>query len=204
MAAHGEAFIFKLMNFRPARKNHPMKHIPSIVLAVALAIPAFAQETKTNATAEVPAPGQMFPASAAVLTAPLVLTNDYFYLTGDQAEVTNGGKAVFSFNITNAGDYVVETLVNADDESTNSFFVNVDAPPEADMIWDIEVTTGFEKRVIAWRGDGDSATDQFSPKRFKLDPGAHTLVLVGREPGTLLKSVNIRPAPSAAPAPATP
>jgi hypothetical protein len=179
-----------------------MNHLSSIILAGALAIPAFAQDAKTNAVAaDVQGSDQSFPASAAVLTAPLVLTNDYFYLTGDQAEVTNGGKAVINFNITNAGDYVIETLVNADDESTNSFFVNVDAEPvDPDMIWDIEVTTGFEKRLINWRGNGDSSTDEFTPKRFKLDPGAHTLVIIGREPGTLLKSLTLRPAPPQKPA----
>ena len=69
-----------------------MKQFSSIVLACALAIPALAQDAKTNAVAElnkpaaadVQAPGQSFLASAAVLTAPLVLTNDYIVLAADQ------------------------------------------------------------------------------------------------------------------------
>jgi hypothetical protein len=178
-----------------------MKHFSAIILAGALAIPAFAQDATTNAVADTNVPGQFFPASAAVLTAPLVLTNDYFYLPGDQAELTNGGKAVFNFTITNTGNYVIETLVNADDESTNSFFVNIDAQPEdPDMIWDIEVTSGFEKRLVNWRGNGDSSTDQFTPKIFNLPAGAHQLVIIGRESGTLLKSLTIRPAPPQPPA----
>ena len=49
-----------------------MKQFPSIILACALAIPAMAQDTKTNATtADVQASGQAFLASAAILTAPL-------------------------------------------------------------------------------------------------------------------------------------
>jgi hypothetical protein len=96
---------------------------------------------------------------------------------------------------------VIETLVNAPDESTNSFFVNIDAQPvDPDMIWDIQLTTGFEKRLVNWRGNGDSSTDQFTPKSFKLDPGAHTLVIVGREPDVRLKSVTILPAPPEKPA----
>lgn len=178
-----------------------MKQFSAIILACALAIPAFAQDAKTSAVADTNAPaediqppGQFFPASAAVLTAPLVLTNDYLCLTNDSmADAASGGKAVFSFTITNAGDYVVESLVDADDESTNSFFVNVDAQPaDPDMIWDIDVTSGFEKRIVNWRGSGESGSDEFAPKRFKLEPGAHTLVIVGREPGTLLKSLTIR------------
>jgi hypothetical protein len=186
-----------------------MKQFSYIVLACALAIPALAQDAKTNvvteptkpADADVQALGQSFRASAAVLTAPLVLTNDYFFLASDQAEVAAGGKAVFNFTVTNAGNYIIETLVNAPDESSNSFFVNVDAQPvDPDMIWDIEVTTGFEKRVMNWRGNGDANTDEFTPKRFKLEPGAHTLVIVGREPGVQLKSLSIRPAPPQQPA----
>jgi hypothetical protein len=180
-----------------------MKQFSAVILACALTIHAFAQDAKTNAVADTNAPaatvqppGQLFLASAAVLTAPLVLTDDYLCLTNDSmADAASGGKAVFSFSITNAGDYVVETLVNGDDESTNSFFVNVDAQPtDPDMIWDIDVTSGFEKRVVNWRGSGESGSDEFAPKRFKLEPGAHTLVIVGREPGTLLKSLTIRPA----------
>lgn len=183
-----------------------MNYFSSVVLACALAIPAFGQDATTNSPdATNQSPGQFFPASAAVLTAPLALTNDYLYLTGDQAEVTNGGSAIFTFTTTNAGDFVIEALVNAPDESSNSFFLNIDAQPEdPDMIWDVELTTGFEKRVVDWRGDGsDSSSDEFAPKSFKLAPGAHKLIIVGREPGTLLKSLTLRtapPPPSAAPA----
>jgi hypothetical protein len=186
-----------------------MNQFSSIVLACALAIPALAQDTKTNAVtepnkpadADVKASGQSFPASVAVLSAPLVLTNDYLHLESDQAELAAGGKAVFNFTITNSGNYQIETLVNAPDESSNSFFVNIDAQPvDPDMIWDIEVTTGFEKRVMNWRGNGDANTDQFTPKSFKLEPGAHTLVIVGREPDVRLKSLMIFPAPPQQPA----
>ena len=178
-------------------------------MACALAIPALAQDTKTNAVTEstkqadatVQAPGQSFPASAAALTAPLVLTNDYLYLAAEQQELAGGGKAVFNFTIKDAGNYVIETLVSAPDESSNSFFVNIDAmPTDPDMIWDIDVTTGFEKRVMNWRGNGDANTDQFTPKSFKLEAGAHTLVIVGREPDVRMKSVTILPAPPEKPA----
>ncbi len=206
-------FIFVLMNFRRGRRTSRMKSFSPILLAVAFAISANAQmiinptsDQPTIVVTDTNAPGQMFPASAATLTAPMVLTNDYFYLNSDQAEVTNGGKAVFNFSITNAGDYVIESLVNAPDESSNSFFLNIDATPSDEMIWDVEVTTGFQKRVADWRGNGsDSSSDEFAPKRFTLTPGAHQIIIVGREPGTELKSVTIRPAPPQAPAPpATP
>ena len=179
-----------------------MKKKFSILLACALAIPVFAQDAKTNsADTDVQSPGQFFPASAAVVSAPLVLTNDYIYLPGDQAEVTNGGSAVFTFTIATPGNYVVETLVNAPADNSNSFFANIDdQPTDPDMIWDIDLTMGFEKRLLSWRGNGDSATDQFAPKRFTLEPGAHKLIIIGREADTQLKSVTIRPAPAQMPA----
>lgn len=178
-----------------------MKHLSSFILAFAMAIPAFAQDAKTNAVVELASPIQSFTATNAVLTAPLVLTNDYICLSGEQAEVTNGGKAVFSFTVTNAGSYVIETLASAPDESANSFYLNFDAmPQDPDMIWDLDVTSRFEKRMVGWRGNGDSSADEFTSKHFKLTAGAHTLIIIGREPGTLLKSLSIRPAPPEQPA----
>lgn len=177
-----------------------MKHFSSFVLALALALPALAQETKTNAP-DAQLPGQVLPLSAAVVTAPLLLTNGTITMTGDQTEITNGGKAVFTFTIATAGNYVFETLVNAPADNSNSFFANVDGQPEdPDMVWDIDITMGFEKRLINWRGNGDSATDQFAPKRFTLSPGTHKLIIIGREPDAILKSVTVRPAPPEAPA----
>jgi hypothetical protein len=199
---HLVLLIFLLMNFRRTHRTYAVKHFSLFVLAGALAIPAFAQDSKTNAAdASAQPPGQFFPASAAVLTAPLVLTNDYIFLPGDQAEVTNGGSAIFNFTVTNAGDYVIETLINAPADNSNSFFANIDdQPTDPDMIWDMDITMGFEKRVLSWRGNGDSATDQFAPKRFTLTAGAHKLILIGREPDTELKSLTIRPAPPQPPA----
>ena len=184
--------------------TNPMKNASAIILACALAIPVLAQDTTTNiaagtglpANAEIPPPIVSFVASDGTLTAPLILTNDYIVLPGDQAELAAGGKATFNFSVTNTGNYVIEAFVNAPDESSNSFFLNIDAQlVDPDMIWDIPVTSGFEKCLVSWRGNGDSSTDQFTPKVFKLDAGAHNLILIGREPGTLLKSLSIHPAP---------
>ena len=181
-----------------------MKQCSVLFLACALAIPVAAQDaTTTNspAVAAAHAPGQMFLASAATVTAPLVFTNDYFHLESDMADVAAGGKAVFHFSITNAGDYQIESVVNAPDDNANSFFVNIDAQPtDPDMVWDIEPTSGFEKRLVNWRGDGDGNADQFAPKSFKLGAGDHTLILVGRESDVRLKSVTIFPAPPEKPA----
>jgi hypothetical protein len=107
-----------------------MSHFLIIILACALTIPALAQDAKTNAVpepeksagAETAAAKLSFVASAAVVNAPLVLTNDYLCLAAERAEIANGGKAVFNFTITNSGNYVIEALVNAPAEDANSFF----------------------------------------------------------------------------------
>ena len=194
-----------------------MKHFPLIALALALAIPAVAQNNTTNvavdtigitfgsktmviellstnvvADTNAPAAAELS-ASAAALTAPLMLTNGIISLTNDaMADVSSGGKAVFSFSITNAGNFVIEALAHGPDDSSNSYFANMDAAPADDMIWDLNVTDGFEKQLLSWRGSGDGNNDEFAPKVFKLAAGKHQLILVGREPGTELKSITIR------------
>ena len=179
-----------------------MKHFSLIALALALAIPAVAQDniTLTNAVADTNAPAVAeLTASAATLTAPLMLTtNGILCLTNDSmADVSSGGKAVFSFSITNAENFVIEALAHGPDDSSNSYFVNMDAAPADDMIWDVEVADGFEKHLMTWRGSGDATSPEFAPKVFKLAAGKHQLILVGREPGTELKSITIRPARNA-------
>ena len=137
-------------------------------------------------------PVAAFPASAGVITAPFVLTNGILSQP-EQTDVGEGGKAIYSFTITNAGNYLILGMVNAEEETMNSFFVNVDAQPDDLMIWDIDLTTkGFEERTVNWRGNGGADSGEFVPKRFKLSAGAHKLIIVGREPAQL-KSISIRP-----------
>jgi hypothetical protein len=178
-----------------------MKTFPTILLISALTIPVFAEDAKTNAasaqavitTNMTAAPVAIIQASAGTVTAPLVLTNGIISQP-EQTELDAGGKAIFSFTITNDGDYIFTAMINAADESANSFFVNVDANPEDPMmIWDMDVTTGFEERTVSWRGNGDANADEISPKKFHLTAGAHKLIIVGREP-TQLKSISVKPA----------
>lgn len=168
-----------------------------LLLVCGLAFPLAAQDTNTNATPGtaastnvVASPVVTLPASSATVTAPLVLTNGVISQP-EQTELGEGGKAVFTFTVTNEGDYVITAQVNAPDEASNSFFVNVDAQPEdPTMIWDIDVTSGFETRTVSWRGNGDANSDEISPKKFHLAAGEHKLIVVGREP-TGLKSLAI-------------
>ena len=172
-----------------------MKLFSAVLLAGAFAFPTLAQNSATNAAAAVKKigpPVAVLPASAAVLSGPMVLTNGYISQP-QQTELAEGGKAIFNFTLTNAGTFVIKGVVYAADESMNSFYLNIDeAPQDPLMIWDMEVTNGFEEKTVSWRGNGDANNDEIAPKRFQLSAGAHKLILVGREP-TQLKSISICP-----------
>jgi len=175
-----------------------MKTASALLLACTLGVPSFAQSVTTNAAPQ-PATNQVkqatltLPASTAVVSAPLILTNGCLSQP-ERTELTGGGKAVFNFTLTQAGNYVLQAVVNAPGEDSNSFYVNVDAQPEDPaMIWDIDVTSGFEERTVNWRGNGTAESDEIVPKRFNLSAGAHKLIIIGREPAEL-KSISIRPA----------
>lgn len=174
-----------------------MKQIVPFLMACALVVPAFAQDTKTT-----PAPAaalvatvtneieKVFPVSAGLISAPFVL-NDGCLSQTNQNDIATDGKAVYLFNVTEAGDYIIKGMVNAPSEEENSLFVNVDAQPEDPLaIWGIEVTTGFQERIVNWRGE-----DEAVPKKFKLATGTHKLIIIGREPNTQLKSLSIVAAP---------
>lgn len=181
-------------------RTPPMKPLPFLVLASTLVLPSFAAEPATKAAPPVaaasaaaakdPAVVPMISVSKAVVSAPFVLKDEAVSQPA-QTEVAGGGKAVFTFSVPKDGNYVIHALVNAPDEDSNSFFLNIDGQPEDPlMIWDMEVTKGFEERIVSWRGGGDSGSDEFAPKIFKLTAGEHKLNIVGREPAQL-KSVSI-------------
>jgi hypothetical protein len=86
--------------------------------------------------------------------------------------------------------------LNAPSTSSNSLFVNIDGEPVSPTaIWDIPVTSGFEDRVVSWRGNGTVDANQFVPMVFELAAGNHTLVLLGREKDVQIDSIQVNLAP---------
>lgn len=172
------------------------KFIVSLVAAALVAGFAWAQGTakKDSPPSSGATPGVVtLQASAAVATAPMVLKDGALtQAQHDDLTLAAGGNAVFDFSVVAAGTYAIHAVVNAPTDLANSFFVNIDAPPEDPLsVWDIDPTSGFEERVVSWRGNGDTENSEFKPKHFKLTAGAHKLILVGREE-SFLKSVSIR------------
>lgn len=173
-----------------------MKKTVPFLLVLALAALGYAQDAAKKSATPAAKDAAPIPATAAKVTAPLAVKDGILVLSRpSRTDLPDGGQAEFEFSVPKDGDYVVHAVVDAPDDENNSFYVNVDTPPKDDplMIWDIDHTTGFEERIVNWRGSGEAGNGEFSPKVFKLTAGAHKLYLVGREPARL-KSVAIRPA----------
>ena len=101
-----------------------------------------------------------------------------------------GGRALYTFSVTTPGDYVLSAVVNCPDESSNSFFVNIDAEPSSAMIWDIPVTSGFENRTATWR-------PETTPNVWTLSAGSHQLIIRGREANAILGQITLAIPPGA-------
>jgi len=141
-------------------------------------------------------PGNLvFNATSGTLSGAMVSSGTYIS-QASQTGVTDGGRAIFSFTLTNAGSFVVQGLVNAANDAANSVYMNIDADPQdPTMIWDIPLTSGFEQRIASWRGNGTVTANQFTPKLFSLAAGTHQLVIIGREANTQIQTLAIVPVP---------
>ncbi len=157
-------------------------------------------ESQTKLAVENVTQGQTFAATSGtlngLLTANTVIdgvSSSYIYQPLPSIGDVSGGTAAYNFTIANAGNYEIEALVDAPTTDANSFYVNIDSvPQDSSMIWDImPVTSGFEQRIVSWRGGGSENNDQIVPKVFSLSAGPHQIIFVGREPGTALASFTL-------------
>lgn len=156
--------------------------------------------------APAPSSSLTFASTSGTISPPFVAGNGVIYQTVDVSNsgaggVTNGGLAVYAFNIVTKGNYTVSASVNAPNESSKSFWLNIDAmPTDPTMIWDCyPYTAGFETRTVSWRGTASWTNDQYSPKTFSLMPGTHQLIIVGREANVQLGQITIAPVSTPAP-----
>jgi len=149
-------------------------------------------ESDLTVGVEAPPAGNVIQATSGAINSPFIVTNSYIYQPVQTTTPTNGGSAYYQFTITNAGNYVIQVLVSAPNDGANSLYVNIDAEPQdPTMIWDIPLTSGFEERVVSWRGNGTDTSNQFVPKIFSLSQGTHQLVIRGREANVQLQNFAI-------------
>ena len=145
----------------------------------------------------VAATGLTFSATSGSITSPFISTNGYIVQPSPTfTSITNGGGgglATYTFAVTNAGNYVIQGLVNAPANGQDSFFVNIDAmPTDPYMIWKIlPATVGFQNMVVTWEGTGTWNAPEFVPAVFNLTAGTHQLYIVGRESATELQIISI-------------
>jgi Bacterial Ig domain len=152
--------------------------------------------TYTPPTSSNRIPNVPFEAEGGNLTAPFVSDGTSVYQPGGTS-LASGGRASYSFTVEEAGDYTFSVLLNAPNDGSNSFFVNVDAEPQdPQMVWDIPVTTGFQQRPVFWRGSGTFDNNEFRPKFFSLGTGQHELIIRGREANVRFNSITIVKRPS--------
>lgn len=135
-----------------------------------------------------------FAASSGTITSPFTV-NGGLLSQSVTTGVTGGGRAAYSFTITNAGTYAVSAMVAAPSETANSFYVNIDAEPTAPaMTWDIHpLTTTLAPRTVTWRGNGTDTAPQHVPAVFNLSAGTHQLVVRGAEANTQLGNITVTP-----------
>ena len=148
---------------------------------------------KRGFSAELSASEQLvFEAAEGLVTKPFTITNGFLYQPVATLGVTNGGRVSYSFNLTNAGAYVIQALVNAPDGNEHSFYVNMDAEPrDENMVWSLPVTAGFEERFIIWRNDELGFSDRPACKVFPLTQGEHQLIIRGKGANTQLSHLVI-------------
>lgn len=138
-------------------------------------------------------------AEAARVVAPFVVRDGLVVQPGNVTGTpTTGGRWEFDFALDEPTEVLVLARVNAPDTGSDSFFINFDTIPESPgMVWDIWSTAGLEDRLVRWRGTGDSDHPEFNPKWFPLSAGQHKLIIIGRESGAQLDSVQVLRRPGA-------
>lgn len=142
-----------------------------------------------------PLPSFNWEAEAGSISNPFVVQNGAIVQSVETTNPSQGGKAEYRFTLPQSGNYVVDVVLNAPGEASNSVFINIDGEPSnPGMIWDIPITNGFQKRTAAWRGQGTPAANEFAPKVFALSAGEHTLVIQGRERGCAIDKITLTPA----------
>jgi len=147
----------------------------------------------TNSPPIPPLAGLTFEAESGTITPPFFI-NGTVVQQDTQSGATDGGRASYTFTITNAGAHIVTVMVNAPSGEPDSFFANIDAEPTESTIWDVPVTSGVQERKVQWRGET-------VPHQFILSAAQHTLIIRGREPGAQLDRISIAPVSVTPPTP---
>jgi hypothetical protein len=162
--------------------QEPIEMKPNPVTAVAIA----ALLTAGSMLAQ---PGLGIAAQVAEVASPFVLTNGYVFQPIETG-ITNSGRAVYSFSLTNSGQFAIQAITETPNPEVSSLFVNIDSEPEGpEMVWKIPAVSGLKTNLVT--------TGLGRPRYFNLGSGDHQIIIRGREPNVKLWSLNViaRPSP---------
>jgi hypothetical protein len=135
-------------------------------------------------------------AKSGSVSAPFVITNGC--VCQPDSQEASKGRAVYEFDLTNSGSFVLQGLVKAPSAGTNSLIVNVDAEPDDPaMIWDIALTPDFTNQLISWRGERNPGSILVSRKVFNLSQGKHRIILRGNSGNVQLSRITVLRIPAA-------
>jgi hypothetical protein len=147
--------------------------------------------------------GLSWGASQGSLTAPMISTNDvsgiYVYQP-DGGYLGQTGKAMYTFSVTNAGNYMISAVVCTPDQDSNSFWLTLDqtSPDDPTDVWVMPVTGAgvWQKCYASWRGTGSTTSPQYPLKKWALTAGQHTVCLWGREGNARVQTVSVEKVPA--------
>jgi len=133
-------------------------------------------------------------AEEGALTPPMQAASDSSASGGSYIYAPSGGyrdgRAEYTVEIPQDGDYIIWGRVLAPDVGRNSFFVSFDE--DQDDIWDCLYegqSQDWTWDQVTWRGNGSHDAPQFDPAVFRLTSGRHTLVIKERERNTKLDKI---------------
>lgn len=129
------------------------------------------------------------------LVSPMAVSANVISATGDaSAAIPSDGYALFGFTTTSNGYYYLDCNVRGETSGADSFYVQIDGVPVAQTnTWDVlPATTGFQDRVVSWRGGGTFDAPQYQTNLWNLTAGNHLLVIYRREPLAAISNITLR------------
>ncbi len=112
--------------------------------------------------------------------------------TNGNYTLTSGDLAFYMFQITNAGPYMIRATEIAPNTGSDSLLYSVDNIPIDPLnVWDMFDSASLTNQLMSARGIGSFDTNRFTPLIWNLSAGIHQLVIIGRESGCQLGSIEI-------------
>ncbi len=143
----------------------------------------------------VPAGTELIEAESGTLTEPMLVVLGTEASGGAYVETStrDSGSAVYSFDITEPGNYKVVGRTYSADAGSDSFKVKIDDGTED--IWDVNpkedpaLYNVWRQAEVTARGTGTFDNPQYVPLTVPLEAGKHTITFSGRETNTALDNV---------------